>query len=91
MDPSWKVLGASWKLLGASWRLVGPSWKLLEGSWRLLKAFWGLLKSSWRPRWVKIALESENIENTRKNNVFGTPAGGVLDVLEALGGRLGGS
>ena len=30
------------------------------------------------------------MKNTRKNIVFGTPAGGVLDVLEALGGVLEG-
>ena len=30
------------------------------------------------------------MKNIRKNNVFGPPAGGVLDVLEALGGVLEG-
>ena len=32
----------------------------------------------------------EPMKNTRKNKVFGPPAGGVLDVLEALGGVLEG-
>ena len=40
--------------------------RVLEALEGVLKASWRLLKSSWRPRCVKIALESENIEKHKE-------------------------
>ena len=82
-----EALGGVLEACGSVLEALGGVLEALEG---VSKASWKLLKSSWRPRWVKIALESENIEKHRKNKVFGPPAGGVLDVLEALGGVLEG-
>ena len=87
MDPSWKVLGGVLEALGGVLEACGSVLEALGGVLEalegVLKASWRLLKSSWRPRWVKIALESKNIW---KIEDFGPPAGGILDVLEALGG-----
>ena len=58
---------------------------VLEALEGVLKASWRLLKSSWRPRWVKIALESENIEKHKEKQGFWASCR-VLDVLDALGG-----
>ena len=82
-----EALGGVLEACGSVLEALGGVLEALEG---VLKASWRLLKSSWRPRWVKIALESENIEKHEENEVFGPPAGGVLDVLEALGGVLEG-
>ena len=85
-------MGASWRLLGVSWRPLEPSERFLKASWKPWKTFQGLFKSSWRPCRAKIAPDrpwaSKILKNTRKNKVFGSPAGGILDVLEALGGVL---
>ncbi len=83
-----EALGGVLEACGSILEALGGVLEALEG---VLMASWRLLKSSWRPRWVKIALESENLENTSgKNKLFGPPAGGVLDVLEALWGFLEG-
>ena len=79
-----EALGGVLEACGSVLEALGGVLEALEG---ILKASWRLLKSSWRPCWVKIALESENIEKRRKNK---PPAGGVLDVLEALGDVLEG-
>ena len=95
LDPSWKVSGASWRLLGVSWRLVGPSLEalgeVLEALEGVLKASWRLLKSSWRPRWVKIALESEYIEKQMEKPSFWNSCRGCLGRLGGSWGHLGGS
>ena len=84
------ILEASGGVLEACGSVLEALGGVLEALEGVSKASWRLLKSSWRPRWVKIALESENIEKHKENKVFGPPAGGVLDVLEALGGVLEG-
>ena len=54
-----EALGGVLEACGSVLEALGGVLEALEG---VLKASWRLLKSSWRPRWVKIALESENIE-----------------------------
>ena len=54
-----EALGGLLEACGSVLEALGGVLEALEG---VLKASWRLLKSSWRPRWVKIALENENIE-----------------------------
>ena len=54
-----KSLGGVLEACESVFEALGGVLEALEG---VLKASWRLLKSSWRPRWAKIALESENIE-----------------------------
>ena len=87
LGPILKGLGGVLKACGSVMEEVRGVLEALEG---VLKTSWMLLKSSWRPRWVTIALESENIEKHEEKHGFWAPAGGVLDVLEALGSVLEG-
>ena len=90
-----EALGGVLEACGSVLEALGGVLEALEG---VLKASWRLLKSSWRPRWVKIALESENIEKHKeKQGIWAScnvleALGGVLEglegVLEALGGVL---
>ena len=54
-----EALGGVLEACGSVLEVFGGVLEALEGA---LEASWRLLKSSWRPRWVKIALQSENIE-----------------------------
>ena len=93
---SWTHLGRSWGRLGGSWgRLGGLSvlealGGVLEALEGVSKASWRLLKSSWRPRWVKIALESENIEKLEEKSGFWASCRGCLGRLGSSWGRLQG-
>ena len=76
-----EALGGVLEACGSVLEALGGVLEALEG---VLKASWRLLKSSWRPRWVKIALESENIEKHKEKQGFWASCRGCL-------GRLGGS
>ena len=56
-------LGGVLEALGGVLEACGSVLEALGG---VLEALEGVSKASWRPRWVKIALESENIENLRE-------------------------
>ena len=82
MDPSWKVLGGVLEALGGVLEACGSVLEALGGVLEalegVLKASWRLLKSSWRPRWVKIALESENNEKPKEKQGFWASCRGCL-------------
>ena len=83
-----EALGGVLEACGSVLEALGGVLEALEG---VLKASWRLLKSSWRPRWVKIALESENIEKHKEKQGFWASCKGCLGRLGGSWGRLGGS
>ena len=83
-----EALGGVLEACGSVLEALGGVLEALEG---VLKASWRLLKSSWRPRWVKIALESENIEKHNEHQRFWASCRGCLGRLGGSWGRLGGS
>ena len=83
-----EALGGVLEACGSVLEALGGVLEALEG---VLKASWRLLKSSWRPRWVKIALESENIEKHKEKQGIWVSCRGCLGRLGGSWGRLGGS
>ena len=85
-----EALGGVLEACGSVLEALGGVLEALEG---VLKASWRLLKSSWRPRWVKIALESENNEKHKeKQGVWAScRCRGCLGRLVGSWGRLEGS
>ena len=83
-----EALGGVLKACGSVLEALGGVLEALEG---VSKASWRLLKSSWRPGWVKIALESENIEKHKENQGFGASCRGCLGRLGSSWARPGGS
>ena len=83
-----EALGGVLEACGSVLEALGGVLEALEG---VSKASWRLLKSSWRPRWVKIALESENIEKHKEKHGFWASCRGCLGRLGGSWGRLGGS
>jgi hypothetical protein len=88
LGPIFEGLGGVLEACGSVLEALGGVLEALEGA---LKASWRLLKSSWRPRWVKIALESENIEKQTEKEGFWASCRGCLGRLGGSWGRLGGS
>ena len=80
-----EALGGVLEACGSVLEALGGVLEALEG---VLKASWRLLKSSWRPRWVKIALESENLKEKQD---FWVSCMGCLGRLGGCWVRLGGS
>ena len=83
-----RCLGPILEGLGGVLEALGGVLEALEG---VSKASWRLLKSCWRPRCVKIALESKNIEKQKENHGFWASCRGCLGRLGGSWGRLGGS
>ena len=69
-----EAIGGVLEACGSVLEALGGVLEALEG---VLKASWRLLNPSWRPRWVKIALESENIEKHEENLGFWASCGAV--------------
>ena len=88
LGPILEGLGGVLEACGSVLEALGGVLEALEG---VLKASWRLLKSSWRPCWVKIALESENIEKHKEKQSFWVSCRGRLGRLGGSWGRLGDS
>ena len=85
----WQILEGLGDVLEALGGVLDACGSVLEASWRQLEALESVLEALEVVLKAMLGQDSsgnrETMKNKRKNNVFGPPARGILDVLEALG------